>query len=67
MEWLKYPDNKPEKNGYYLTKHLLEGKIFYKAFWWTGEKWLFRYDPDVFEYWPVWHEFYCPCQSQFGM
>lgn len=65
--WIK--ETIPTKSGYYLTLHILEGKRYYKAFWFdiTKQEWIFRYKPDVKYWWNVHHEYYVPCQMQEGV
>lgn len=50
----------PDVNGYYLTIHIEPNTkdIFYKAFWWNGYKWKFRYKPDVIAFWDERFEYY---------
>lgn len=50
---------------YVLTS---EPRELFKAFYWNGDKWVFRFDPDVICWWAVEpHPYYVPCQFQEGI
>lgn len=73
----------PTENKYYLTWYYntqpwkkkvgseyeltSEPRYLFKAFVWNGDKWCFRFDPDVIAYWNVPHDYYVPCQMQEGV
>jgi hypothetical protein len=58
--------NPPTEKGYYLTYYWNKdyNDHLYKAFWWDGRDWIWRFIPDVKCYWNVRHDYYCPCQMQ---
>jgi hypothetical protein len=62
--WVTDP---PTEKGYYLTYYWNKDagpNYLYKAFWWDGNQWIWKFDPDVKCYWNVRHDYYCPCQTQ---
>ena len=80
----KSKDELPDKQGYYMTFYLntdswkkkvgeeyvltSEPRELFKAFYWNGDKWVFRFDPDVICWWAVEpHPYYVPCQMQGGI
>lgn len=40
LKWLKYPENVPDGDGYYLTVHVVDGKEYMKSIWWNSKIWV---------------------------